>query len=174
MALHGLADQTVVVEPKRDYEVGPFRFHFVPSVHSKLQLGLGVPYSGELTCDHVDELIPQAYKCGQVWGIAIEVAGTRIYHQGSADLLEAEITNRGFDVFLCGISGRRFTPRFMERVVRALDPKLVVATHFDNFFRSLDAPTAFSFNVNLTGFADEARRASRDLPVYTLEVGKPA
>ncbi len=172
LGVHGLADRAVVVEPKRTYEVGPFRFHFVPSVHSKLQLGLGIPYSGELTCDHADELIPQAYKCGQVWGIAIEVAGTRLYHQGSADLLEDEIVDRGVDVFLCGISGRRFTPRYVERIVRALDPKLVVATHYDNFFRPLEVEPRFSFNVNLTGFAEEARAASRDLPVHTLEIGQ--
>ena len=46
MKLHELAAHTVVVEPHRDYEVGPFRFHFVPSQHSKLQLGLAVPYAG--------------------------------------------------------------------------------------------------------------------------------
>jgi L-ascorbate metabolism protein UlaG (beta-lactamase superfamily) len=173
MSLHGVAEQAVVVEPKRSYEVGPFRFHFVPSVHSKLQLGLGIPYSGELTCDHVDELIPQAYRCGQVWGLAIEVAGMRLYHQGSADLLEDEIVDRGVEVFLCGISGRRFTPHYVERIVRALEPQLIVATHYDDFFRPLDAPAQFSFNVNLTAFADEVRAASRDLPVHTLEIGKP-
>src|SRR5690606_3918589 len=42
MGLYGRADRAVVVEPHRDYEVGPFRFHFVPSVHSRLQLGLGI------------------------------------------------------------------------------------------------------------------------------------
>lgn len=171
MGLHGLAERAVVVEPRRTYEVGPFRVHFVPSVHSKLQLGLGVPYSGELTCEHVEALTPQAYKCGQVWGICVEVAGARIYHQGSADLLEDEIIDRGVDVFLCGISGRRFTRRYVERIMRALEPKLVVPTHYDDFFRPLDEPARFSFNVNLTGFADEARAASRNLPVRTLEVG---
>jgi len=173
MQLHGLGAQAVVAEPKRSYEVGPFRFHFVPSVHSKLQLGLGIPYSGELTCDHVDELIPQAYRCGQVWGLAIEVAGVTLYHQGSADLLEDEIVDRGVDVFLCGISGRRFTPRYVDRVLRALDPKLVIATHYDDFFRPLGDGLELSFNVNLTGFADEARAASRDVPVYTLAIGEP-
>jgi len=173
MALHGLAERTVVVEPHRDYEVGPFRFHFVPSVHSKLQLGLGIPYSGELTCEHLDELTPQAYRCGQVWGVFVEVAGLRIYHQGSADLLEDEIKDRGVDLFLCGASGRRFTPRYVERIVRALAPSLIIPTHYDDFFRPLGAPTRFSFNVNLTGFADEVRAASADLPLHTLEVGVP-
>jgi L-ascorbate metabolism protein UlaG (beta-lactamase superfamily) len=172
MGLYGLADSAVVVEPKRDYEVGPFRFHFVPSQHSKLQLGLRVPFSGELTCEHVGGLTAQAYKCGQVWGIAIEVGGARLYHQGSADLLEDEIVDREVDVFLCGISGRRFTPGYTERILRALSPAMVIPTHYDDFFQPLGERTRFSFNVNLTGFADEVRAVSRDLPVATLEVGR--
>jgi L-ascorbate metabolism protein UlaG (beta-lactamase superfamily) len=178
MKVHGLAAQAIVVAPHRDYEVGPFRFHFVPSQHSKLQLGLAVPYAGELTCDHVDELTPQRYRCGQVWGICVEVAGTRIYHQGSADLIEDEIRDRGVDLFLCGISGRRFTPRYVERIVRALRPERIVPTHYDDFFRPLpdgrgseSGVPRFSLNVNLTGFADEVHRASRELPIATLEVG---
>ena len=170
MGLHGLAAQAVVVEPKRDYEVGPFRFHFVPSIHSKLQLGLGIPYSGELTCEHVESLTAQAYCCGQVWGLAIEVAGVRIYHQGSADLLEDEIVDRDIDIFLCGISGRRFTHDYAARILRALSPKVVVPTHYDDFFRPLDAETRFSFNVNLTGFADEVRAVSSAFTIATLQV----
>ena len=171
MTLHELAAQAVVVEPHRDYEVGPFRFHFVPSQHSKLQLGLAVPYAGELTCDALSELTPQRYRCGQVWGLYIEVAGLRIYHQGSADLVEDEIRDRGVDLFLCGISGRRFTPRYVERIVRALAPARIIPMHYDDFFRPLDAPTRFSLNVNLTGFADEVHGASREVTVNTLEVG---
>jgi L-ascorbate metabolism protein UlaG (beta-lactamase superfamily) len=171
MKLHDLEAQAVVVAPHHDYEVGPFRFHFVPSLHSKLQLGLGVPYAGELTCDHVDELSPQRYRCGQVWGLCIEVAGIRIYHQGSADLIESEIRDRGVDLFLCGISGRRFTPRYIERIVRALQPARIIPTHYDDFFRPLDAPSRFSLNVNLTGFIDEVHQASREISIATLEVG---
>jgi L-ascorbate metabolism protein UlaG (beta-lactamase superfamily) len=173
VGLYGLGPQAQVVEPHHDYEVGPFKFHFIPSIHSKLQLGLGIPYAGELTCDHVDELTPQAYKCGQVMGIHIEVAGTRFYHQGSADLLEAEIKDRGVDIFLCGISGRRFTPKYVERIVKALAPNMIVPTHYDNFFRPLEARLELSFNVNLTGFADEVRRASRDVPMHVLDIGVP-
>jgi L-ascorbate metabolism protein UlaG (beta-lactamase superfamily) len=173
MGLYGLAPRTVVVEAQRDYEVGPFKFHFVPSVHSKLQLGLRVNYGGELTCEHLDGLTPQAYKCGQVWGLHIEVAGMRFYHQGSADLLEDQIHDRGVDVFLCGIAGRRFTPHYLERIVKAIAPQMIVPTHYDNFFRPLDAGTEFSFNVNLTGFADEVRDVSRDVPLHVLSLGVP-
>jgi L-ascorbate metabolism protein UlaG (beta-lactamase superfamily) len=173
MGLHGVAGQAVVAEPHKRYEVGPFTFHFVPSLHSKLQLGLGIPYSGELTCDHVDELNPQAYKCGQVWGIAIEVAGLRMYHQGSCDLIEDAIDVKHVDVLFAGISGRRFTKGYFGRIIRAIEPKLIVPTHYDNFFKPLGAPTKFSFNVNLTGFADEVHAVTQEVPMHTLEVGVP-
>jgi L-ascorbate metabolism protein UlaG (beta-lactamase superfamily) len=172
MKLHELAAQATVVTPHRDYEVGPFRFHFVPSLHSKLQLGLRIPYSGELTCDHVDGLTPQAYRCGQVWAIYLEVAGMRFYHQGSADFDEAELRDRGVDIFLCGISGRRFTPRYVERIVKCLQPAMIVPTHYDDFFRPLDAETRFSFNVNLTEFADEVRAATSTVPIHVVDVGR--
>jgi L-ascorbate metabolism protein UlaG (beta-lactamase superfamily) len=107
-----------------------------------------------------------------VWGICIEVAGVRFYHQGSADFVEDELRDRDVDVFLCGISGRRFTPKYVERIVRKLQPKLIVPTHFDDFFRPLDATPRFSFNVNLTGFADEVRAATRELPIAVMEVGR--
>jgi L-ascorbate metabolism protein UlaG (beta-lactamase superfamily) len=171
MKLHELEDRTIVVEPHKDYEVGPFKFHFVPSQHSKLQLGFRVPASGELTCDHVDHLTPQAYRCGQVWGIWIEVAGIKLYHQGSADFVEDALKDRGVDIFLCGIAGRRFTPKYVERIVTKLAPNVIVPTHFDDFFRPLDAKVQFSFNVNLTGFADEVHTASKDIPIHVLELG---
>jgi L-ascorbate metabolism protein UlaG (beta-lactamase superfamily) len=172
MHLHALADRAVVVEPHRDYQVGPFRFHFVPSAHSKLELGLRVPFAGELTCDHLDGLTPQAYRCGQVWGIWIEVAGMSFYHQGSADLVDNEIRDRDVDVFLCGIAGRRFTQRYMERIVGRLRPAIIVPHHHDDFFRPLGASPRFSFNVNLTGFADEVREISRELPIHVMEIGR--
>jgi L-ascorbate metabolism protein UlaG (beta-lactamase superfamily) len=170
MTLFG--QRATVVEPHRDYEHGPFRFHFVPSQHSRLQLGLGVPNAGELTCDHADALTPSAYRCGQVWGIWVEVAGATFYHQGSADLIEDAITDKDVDFFLCGIAGRRFTPRYVERIVRKLAPRAIVPTHYDDFFRPLDPsrPPRLSFNVDLTQFADEVRRASRDLPIHVLDV----
>jgi L-ascorbate metabolism protein UlaG (beta-lactamase superfamily) len=122
MRLHGLGDQVVEVEPYRTYELGPFEATFVPSVHSKLLLGLAVPYAGEVTCEQLDALAPGAYRCGQVWGIHIAVAGISLYHQGSADLIDDAVRHRGVDVFLAGIAGRNFTERYWDRILPLLDP----------------------------------------------------
>ena len=126
MRLHGLGEQAVEVEPYRRYELGPFSATFVPSAHSKLTLGLKVPYDGELTCAHLDGLAPSAYRCGQVWGIHVEVGGTTLYHQGSADLVDDAIRHRGVDVFLAGVAGRSFTPDYWSRVLGRLEPDVVV------------------------------------------------
>jgi L-ascorbate metabolism protein UlaG (beta-lactamase superfamily) len=170
MALHGEGRRTVVVEAHKTYEVGPFAFEFVPSVHSKLVLGLAVPSSGELTCEHLDELTPREFRCGQVWGIHIRGPGARFYHQGSADLVDDAMRpeHKGVDVFLCGIAGRRFTRNYLPRILGALEPRVVVPTHYDDFFRPLDAEMGFSMNVNLAGFTDEVRAVSRDFELRTL------
>jgi L-ascorbate metabolism protein UlaG (beta-lactamase superfamily) len=139
MALHSLADRAVVVEPYATYELGPFEVSFTPSRHSKLILGVAVPFDGELTCDHFDRLAPGAYRCGQVWGIEINVAGITLYHQGSADLIDDAIRTDHVDVFLAGIAGRNFSERYWERVLARLDPEVIVPTHYDDFFVPLDA-----------------------------------
>ena len=113
MRLHGLGDQAVEVEPHRPYELGPFTVSFVPSRHSKLLLGLAVPFAGELTCAHLDSLSPSAYRCGQVWGIRIEVAGTSLYHQGSADLIDEEIRPGGGRCLPRGHRGAKLHPRLL-------------------------------------------------------------
>jgi len=170
MELHGLGGRAVSVEPHRRYELGPFLVSFAPSVHSKLVLGQSVPFDGELTCEHLDALSPSAYKCGQVWGIRIEVAGTSFYHQGSANLLDEEVPRRGVDIFLAGIAGRRFTRDYWSRILRRLEPKVVVPSHFDDFFRPLGAPFGFSTNVNLAAFPDEIRKVSSDFTLASLPV----
>jgi L-ascorbate metabolism protein UlaG (beta-lactamase superfamily) len=168
MGLHGLAEQTVEVDPYRTYELGPFEVSFTPSVHSKLLLGLAVPYDGDLTCEHLDSLTPGAYRCGQVWGISIEVAGIRFYHQGSANLIDEAIRERGVDVFLAGVAGRSFTENYWQRILPRLDPKVVVPTHYDNFFRPLGQPMEFVSNVQLSQLPAEIGAVSRDTRLAAL------
>ncbi len=168
MALHGLGESTVVVEPYRAYELGPFVVRFTPSIHSKLLLGLAVPYDGELTCEHLDSLSPGAYRCGRVWGISIEVAGVRFYHQGSANLIDEAVRERGVDVFLAGVAGRGFTRDYWQRILPLLDPRVVVPTHYDNFFRPLGRPLEFVSNVQLSELPDEIGAVSGEIELAAL------
>jgi L-ascorbate metabolism protein UlaG (beta-lactamase superfamily) len=168
MAIHGLGAHTVTVEPYKTYELGPFAVTFVPSAHSKLVLGLAVPFDGELTCDHLDALSPGAYRCGHVWGIHIGVGGTTFYHQGSSNLIDDAIRHRGVDFFLCGVAGRGFTRDYWARVLRRLEPKTIVPTHYDDFFRPLSADMGFTTNVNLARVPDEIHAVSPEFEVAAL------
>src|SRR6478736_4404458 len=168
MGLHGLTEQTVEVEPYRTYELGPFEVSFTPSVHSKLLLGLAVPYDGALTCEHLDGLTPGAYRCGQVWGISIKVAGISFYHQGSANLIDEAVRERGVDVFLAGVAGRNFTDDYWQRIIPRLDPKVVVPTHYDNFFRPLGQRLEFVSDVRLSGLPEEIGAISGDVELAAL------
>jgi len=168
MGLHGLADKAVEVEPYRTYELGPFEASFTPSVHSKLLLGLAVPYDGDLTCEHLDGLSPGAYRCGQVWGISIEVAGVRFYHQGSANLIDDAIRERPVDVFLAGVAGRNFTRDYWKRILPRLDPRVVVPTHYDNFFRPLGQQMEFVSNAQLSELPEEIGAVSSDVELAAL------
>jgi L-ascorbate metabolism protein UlaG (beta-lactamase superfamily) len=167
MQLHGLADRAVGITPHQPFELGPFTVTFVPSVHSKLVMGVAVPYDGALSCEHLDHLAPAAYRCGAIYGIHIAVGGATFYHQGSADLLDEHVPTGGVDIFLAGIAGRRFTRDYWPRILRRLDPS-VVASHFDDFFRPIDAPLGLSTNVNLAAFPDEIGAVSREITVAAL------
>lgn len=168
MGLHGLAEAAVRAEPYQRYEIGPFVVTFVPSRHSRLLAGLKVPAGGELTCDHLDGLTGSAYRCGQVFGIHIEVAGVSLYHQGSADLLDDERLPRGVDIFLCGIAGRMFSRYYLQRILTRLEPTVVVPHHWDDFFVPLDKPFGFSLNVRLHRFPDEVAKVSTAFDVRML------
>jgi len=166
MRLHN--QDSVVVEPRRRYELGPFVVSFTPSRHSKLLFGRKVPFDGPLTCEDVHALNPGAYKCGAVYGIRIEVAGITLYHQGSADLDDAELQHEPVDVFLAGVTGRQVTPHYWERILPKLDPRVLVPTHYDDFFAPLGKPLKLIRKVNLEAVPDEVRAVSRDATVAAL------
>ena len=168
MRLHGLGDQAVEVEPRKAYELGPFTARFVPSRHSKLLLGRKVPMDGPLTCDQLDGLAPGAYRCGAVYGIRIDVAGISIFHQGSADLDDAQLGHEPVDVFLAGVAGRQVTPRYWQRILPKLDPRLIVPTHYDDFFAPLGRPQRLIRRIALADLPSEIHQVAGDTRIAAL------
>jgi L-ascorbate metabolism protein UlaG (beta-lactamase superfamily) len=168
MRLHGLGRLAVEIAPYRRYELGPFVVSFTPSRHSRLLFGRKVPMDGPLTCEALDGLRCGAYRCGDVYGIRIEVAGLSLYHQGSADLIDEALRRDPVDLFLAGVAGRSVTPRYWERMLPRLDPQFVVPTHYDDFFRPLGSELAFTAKVKLGEVPDEIAAVSRDAAVAAL------
>lgn len=121
-------------EPVRA-EVGPFELRFVASAHSAFALGR-VPFPGDIADCAELPLGVTEYRCGAVFSVDVRVAGRRIYHLGSADLVDAN-TTAGVDLLLCCVAGWTTTPRFAPRVMSALRPGAVLLSHWDNFFSPL-------------------------------------
>jgi hypothetical protein len=63
---------------------------------------------------------------------------------GAAQRAMRTLGDRAVDVFLAGSPGRRFSENYGARVLRALQPRVVVASHFDDFFRPLGSPQGLS------------------------------
>jgi L-ascorbate metabolism protein UlaG (beta-lactamase superfamily) len=166
MRLHGL--DGVEVEPRKAYELGPFTVRFVPSRHSKLVFGRKVPFDGPLTCEDVHALSPGAYKCGAIYGIRIEVGGISLYHQGSADLDDGALNDEPVDVFLAGVAGRQVTPHYWRRILPKLDPRVVVPTHYDDFFAPLGKQLTLVRKADLDQLPDEIRTVSADATLAAL------
>ena len=122
---HGLpGTQVACVEPDagsapREAEVGPFRLRFWPSAHSAVFLGR-VPFAGEFAdCTDVP-MRTEAYRCGAVFSTEIEVGGRRLFHVGSAELVERGWHVKPVDLALACVAGWTSTERYPERLVAAL------------------------------------------------------
>ncbi len=134
-------DQIVDVESLRSRhpiraEVGPFALRFVPSCHSSILFGR-IPMPGDIAdCEQVP-MASHRYRCGAVFGVDVRGAGRRIYHLGSADLLDG-YPERDVDLLLLCVAGWTTTARFTQRVMGALRPGAILLSHWDNFFSPME------------------------------------
>jgi L-ascorbate metabolism protein UlaG (beta-lactamase superfamily) len=160
-------DKLVIVPPSgRTFTVGDATIRFVPSLHGRIAFG-SVPFPGEV--DTAPSLPARAwhYRMGGAFGILIDIGGLRIYHNGSADLIDAELAGARADVLLVGLAGRKGTRDYLARLCGALSPALVVPTHHDAFFAPLDGGLHLLTGIDLDGFVDETRSLAPSARVVT-------
>ena len=148
------------------FTIGDIDVRFVPSQHGRILFGR-VPMPGEVS--HVDRLPARmnAYRLGGAFGILLSAGGVRVYHNGSADLVDAALDGERADVVLLGLVGRQATPDYVGRITRALSPRLIVPTHHDAFFASLDRGVHLLPGIDLDGFVADVRRLAPDARVIT-------
>jgi L-ascorbate metabolism protein UlaG (beta-lactamase superfamily) len=145
-------------------EVGPFRLRFVPSAHSSFLLGR-VPFPGDIAdCDQVP-LRTERYRCGAVFAVEIAVGGRRIVHLGSAQLAEGTFEKKEPDLVLLCTAGWQSSRDLPERVARALSPRAVLLSHWDDFFRPLDRPARALPAMGAPRLAERLQRATREARV---------
>lgn len=152
------------------FEVGPFRVTAVPSEHSRFALGKSVPYAGDIPCTCEIQLRGRDYRCGDVFNFLIEHDGFRIYHMGSANLVEDVIPTevKGADLLLLCIAARFATKDFVPRALGAVRPQRVLPMHYDNLFRAADKPMWLLPRTAFGRFVDDVRAVSPSFELLTL------
>jgi L-ascorbate metabolism protein UlaG (beta-lactamase superfamily) len=107
------------------------------------------------------------YRMGGAFGIHVEAGGRSFYHNGSADLVDAELQSLHADVLLVGLAGRQGTRDYLRRLVRLLSPSAIVPTHHDQFFAPLEAGVRLLPGVALDGFLGESLDIAPSSRVFT-------
>lgn len=170
---HGVRDdQLVEIAPDGGrVTVGDIGIRFVPSKHGRIALGR-VPFDGVVTKPPRLPARMWHYKMGGAFGIVMNAAGVRVYHNGSADLVDAELDGERADVLLVGLAGRQATRDYLERLIGALSPEIIAPTHHDAFFAPLEAGFHTIPGMDIDGFVSEARRIAPRARVAFSDYGE--
>jgi L-ascorbate metabolism protein UlaG (beta-lactamase superfamily) len=164
----GLPESQLVAVPPEGcaLAVGDIEVRFVPSRHGRIFFGR-VPFPGEVSAPPTLPARFWHYRMGGAFGLLLKGGGVTLYHNGSADLVDAELSSASADVVLAGLAGRRATPAYLERLLGLLSPKVIVPTHHDAFFAPLDEGVHLLPGIDLEGFAGEAKALAPRAAVIT-------
>jgi len=164
----GLPERQLVQVPDTGalVQVGDVEVRFVPSRHGRAILGR-VPAPGVVHGTPRRAGFVWSYRMGGVFGLLLHAPGVTLYHNGSADLLDAELDGERADVLLACLAGRQHTDNYVGRLVSALSPSLVVPSHHDAFFAPLERGLHLLPGIDVEGFVSEVHLRSSRATVIT-------
>jgi L-ascorbate metabolism protein UlaG (beta-lactamase superfamily) len=164
---HGIDESQIRVVAGADtVEEGPFKITFVPSAHGSLRGK--IPSDFEIGPEIRPPLKAKEYGHGGVFGVLVEVDGHRIYHKGSAAIVEQSEGEVRADLLLLGISLRADTERYVHRMVEMIDPRILMPMHYDFFFRPLRKGLRLVPGTRFGQVVEEARQAKPEIEIVTL------
>lgn len=150
--------QILETQGREVIQAGEATIRGVPSRHGKIYGGR-IPLPGVIPVPppwpaHFTQL-----RCGLVLNWHVEMAGLRVVHIDSADIIESELAGLRADVLcLCAI-GRRYRPDYAQTAIELLRPRFVVACHWDWFFTPYEDEPLCLPGVDLPGFVREISQA---------------
>lgn len=170
----GLPEERLVQIPPAGaiVRVGDVEVRFVPSRHGKVLFGR-VPLPGEVRSTPRGAGRIWHYRMGGAFGLLLRAPGVTVYHNGSADLIDAELEGERADVLLACLAGRKGTENYVGRLVSALSPRLVVPTHHDAFFAPLERGLHLLPGIDVEGFVSEVFQRTPEAAVITPDYEEP-
>ena len=147
-------DQIRLTEGRENLSIGAATVRGLPSRHGRVYFNR-VTLPGDIPTPPPWPARFWHMRHGLVLNWHVQLAGRSVVHIDSADFIEEELKGHTADVLcLCAI-GRRYRPRYVEDAVRLVQPKLVVACHWDWLFTPFDATPRELPGVDLPGFVRE-------------------
>lgn len=148
------AEQLFVAEPFTAVQCGVFSVTFYPSRH--VLSGGKVPYPG-LYLDPPNAPLSRAdeYLEGGTFAVRLEFPDVRVLNVGSADIVEQHVVDTEPDVLIAGASKWENSPRYVERLLGSIRPRMVIPCHHDSM------TTPLQDGVNDRNPAATARLADR-------------
>ncbi len=135
------ASQVVRVTPGEPRTYGAFTLTHVVSDHCPPDR-----FPGTIAGPVVPPVRASAYRCGEAWSILVEhSSGRTALLQGSAGFVEGALDGRRAEVAYLGVGqlgvmDEDYIRDYWAQTVEAVGARRVVLTHWDDFFRGLDAP----------------------------------
>lgn len=133
-------DQIQIVNPGDAIQLGKFKITFIASYHSP-----GAFYEGNIEQPLSPQQPASHYQMGDCYSLLVEHVGHSYLIHGSAGFIPDALKNFKAEVVFLGIGvlGKQsieFKENYWNEVVRAVGAKRIILIHWDNFFRSLNAP----------------------------------
>ena len=139
----------------------------VPSLHGRVYFNR-VTLPGTVAEDFQWPTRFWRFRHGQVLNWHLDIDGLKIVHIDSADFIEQELQGKTADVLcLCAI-GRRWRPNYVQDAVRLVQPKLVIACHWDWFFTPYQGPHYLLPGVDLNGFVGEIEQTGCEAAILPI------
>jgi L-ascorbate metabolism protein UlaG (beta-lactamase superfamily) len=106
------------------------------------------------------------YLEGGTWALLVDCGGLSFCNLGSANLIDQELHGVRCDYLLASIAGR--APDYLPRLLKCVDAKTLIPTHWDNFFgRPVESPGE---RISLPDFRDEMATIAPDQKIRVLNV----
>ncbi len=135
------AEQVLVAVPGEPTTFGSFRLTLRASHHCPPDR-----FPGVITSPVVPPVKVATYKCGEAWSMLVEhTSGRTALIQGSAGFVPGALDGWSADVAYLGIGqlgvqSEDYIRTYWSETVAAVGARVVVVTHWDDFFRPLDRP----------------------------------
>lgn len=144
---------------------------FIPSRHAKVIFGR-VPYPGHIEPGITLPARAAAYRMGHIYAVNTRVSGVRVLHLGSADVREEFGARLRTDILCVGVAGFARTPDYLERLLKAAQPQVIIPIHWDAFFSPLEQRIRMLPNVDASLFVHQCASFAPEARIVVLQPGQ--